>query len=82
MIVSGVPFQTADSNRFALQPTDALGFALRLLRANTSANSGKRVRSRKYMISTVRIAFAQFCNKTRNIDMYRATCHTRGVFTI
>ena len=66
--VSYKTLELSDGDRFGLQTADALSFTLGLLRANTAADSGKRTRFGDDLISSRKIFFCNFLDKSRNID--------------
>lgn len=75
-------FQFADGNRLAFDPADTFPFTLALLRAYPAANRRKGTGFTNYLISGLHIPFLYFLNKTRNINRYRTTLDTLGIFTV
>jgi hypothetical protein len=76
--VSNKAFQPADTNRFAtrLNSARAFAFALRFLRTNSAANSGKRGGLSNDLIRSLKVELAYFCYKLRDMNFYRATGNT------
>ena len=80
--VSYKPFQTADSNSFAFDGTDAFRFALAFLRAYTTADSRQSVCGGDDFISCHKVAFCHFRDEFGDAYVYRASADTGFVFAV
>ena len=72
MPVSGKALQTADGDGFALHAANAFAFALRLLRADTTANSGQGRGLRQNLIGFFKLARFDLLDEGRDINGNRA----------
>ena len=81
-IVCDKTLQFSDGYRISFDAADTLSFALRLLRADTSADCRQCGRLTDDLIGFLDIAFFYFLNECRNIDGYRASFDTFRIFTV
>ena len=75
-------FKSADADRFALDPSDAFGFALRFLRANSAANGRQRGRFRDDLIGGFKIAFSDLRNEFGNTDLDGAAVNAGHILAV
>src|SRR5512135_1630973 len=67
------PLQVADGHRLTLDGADALAFALDLLGADAAGDGGQRIVAEEAPGGVARLALAQKLEKTRDVDVDRAT---------
>ena len=82
MVVGNKALETADTDALALDTAHTLSLTLGFLWADTSTDSRKCGRLGDNMISLLKIALLDLCDKCRNIDRNRTSLHTLCVFTI
>ena len=80
--VGNKTLQTADADRFALNAAHALAFALRLLRADTAADSRQGRGLRNNLIRALKVVLGDLFDEFRNMNIDRAAGNARHVLTI
>ena len=70
MPIGDEPFEPTDPDGLALDPADALGFALGLLRADASADGGKRGRGGDDLVRPLEIALPHLFDKGGDADVH------------
>ena len=74
--------ETADGDRLALDAADALGLALRFLRADTAGQSRQRVGGGNDLICGGKIALRDLCDKVRDLDVDRAAADAERLLAV
>ncbi|MPN13301.1 hypothetical protein SDC9_160622 [bioreactor metagenome] len=76
-VVRDEALQPADADRFALDAAHAPFLALRLLRADTSADGGQGIGRANDVVGLQKLALNHQLNELRNADVDGATLHAR-----
>ena len=74
--------QPADPNALSLDSSDAIGFALRLLRTDTTADSGQGRGLGDDLIRVLKIPLFDLGDEFGNMDLNGTACNAGHVFTI
>ena len=81
-IVCTESLKSAYTNRLTLDTSYTLALTLMLLWTYTSANSRQSVCCLDDSISFFKLALCYLCDKLRNPNAYRTSCHTRLVLAV
>ena len=80
--VSHIALQLSNGNGLSLDASDALSFALALLRADAAADGRQGRRSADHLIGGLHISFFHLLNKAGNVDGYRTALYALCVFAV